>query len=94
MVAAFNVLAGRFAGHHWRCTDVAVFAFAVEAADVVSAQRVRTTRIRVAFINVNARSASWDKALLAKALVLDAFGVVGAIEIRFAEYINVDLVRN
>lgn len=80
-----------FARHSGRGPDISVFAFATETTRRINADGKRSARLSFAFIDVRARGSLSNESRLAKTLTFDAFGVVGAIVIRLAEYVHVYL---
>jgi len=91
--AAFHVLARSFAGSGWRVADESGQTLALETARRVAADGRRTARTggRLALVHVDAGRSLRSETVAAEAHLIDALGVVDAIEIRLAQRSNVNL---
>jgi hypothetical protein len=91
VVSAFDVFARGFAFDHRRSADETVFAIAVVTADRVCANGIWTARFRLTFVDVDTDGTFGHESFLTEALTVQTLGVVGTVEVRFAQYVHVDL---
>lgn len=96
MLAAFNIITRGLATDPRRCTHIAGDTVASEATRGVGTYRILTTQqgFVTTFINIYTDRALRHESVFAKALILYAFSIVGAVEVGFAQNIDIDLNVN
>lgn len=91
--SALDVFAGRLTLDPWRCANIAGETFTPVRSGRVDALCVRAASIGhvPALVNVDADRAVRLESVLAEALPLNAFGIVGTVKVTGAQYIHVPL---
>lgn len=84
MGAAFNAVARSSAGSEGWFADKSGLAFAPVATSQIGTQRIGSTRLFEALVDIDTSGSFGDKSLEAEALSVHALGVADAVEIAFA----------